>query len=470
MKNRRITLGSLFDGSGGFPLGGVLNGITPVWASEIEPFPIRVTHKRFPSMKHLGDVSKINGGEIEPVDVITFGSPCQNMSVAGKREGLNGSESGLFYQAIRIIKEMRESTNGEYPKFAVWENVPGALSSGNPKGDDFRCVLEEFCKIKDETVSVPRPKDGKWLHDGEIVGDGFSLAWRILDAQYWGLSYYDGETNALFKVGTPQRRKRIYLVADFADERAGEILFERKGVRGNPSESGETREGTADDAAGGAGGSCGVKCLNPWDSQSKRQYAIEGSYPTLDAGNSAGGQAHGVCYKCGSFMGGQGSDAGGIGYSERVSPTLKSVLSGGNTVPDVVCCFQQNQRDEVRNMGEQSGSLSANAGAHQSNYLCYDSRGNGDGVTASNITGDHENRVTDYTNIVISLEGNGTRESHRGDGYHEDDSMYTLNTVEQHSVCYSIDGYAQYADKNPILRASGGDNGGGSEAIVIQKL
>jgi DNA (cytosine-5)-methyltransferase 1 len=127
--NNALTLGSLFDGSGGFPLGGLLAGITPLWASEIEPFPISVTTKRLPFMKHYGDVSAINGADVEPVDIITFGSPCTDMSVAGKRAGLEGKQSVLFYQAIRIIKEMRKATNGEYPRWICWENVFGAFSS-----------------------------------------------------------------------------------------------------------------------------------------------------------------------------------------------------------------------------------------------------------------------------------------------------------------------------------------------------
>ncbi len=159
MKNN-LTLGSLFDGSGGFPLGGLISGITPLWASEVEPFPIRVTTKRLPQVKHLGDVSKINGGEIPPVDIITFGSPCQDMSIAGKREGLAGGRSSLFYEAVRIIKEMRCKTNGEYPRFVVWENVPGAFSSN--KGEDFREVLKSLCEVKSTGVTVPEPPKGKW--------------------------------------------------------------------------------------------------------------------------------------------------------------------------------------------------------------------------------------------------------------------------------------------------------------------
>lgn len=153
-----LTLGSLFDGSGGFPLSALLNGIYPIWASEIDPFAVRVTTKRLPFMKHYGDINNINGAYIEPVDIITFGSPCTDISIAGKRAGIRGKQSILFYQAIRIIKEMSESTYGEYPRYILWENVPGAFSSG--KGEDFRTVLEEICKIKNESFSIPRPE--KW--------------------------------------------------------------------------------------------------------------------------------------------------------------------------------------------------------------------------------------------------------------------------------------------------------------------
>ena len=206
-----MKLGSLFDGSGGFPLGAVLNGIEPVWASEIEPFPIRVTTRRFPNMKHYGNVAEIDGGKVEPVDIITFGSPCQDMSIAGKRAGLDGSRSNLFYEAVRIIKEMRKSTNGIYPSYAIWENVAGAFSSN--KGEDFRCVLEAMCRISDEEVYVPSAD--KWQQAGCILGGHYSVAWRTFDAQYWGV---------------PQRRKRIYLVADFAGECATEILFKPESV------------------------------------------------------------------------------------------------------------------------------------------------------------------------------------------------------------------------------------------------
>ena len=270
-----MKLGSLFDGSGGFPLAGAMNGMTPVWASEIEPYPLRVTANRFPCMKQLGDVTKIDGASIDPVDVITFGSPCQDLSVAGKQTGIHdGKRSSLFFEAVRIIREMRGITNGKYPRFAVWENVPGAFSSN--KGADFCAVLQALCEIADPDAAVPEPPKGKWSKAGCIVGDGYSIAWRVYDAQYWGV---------------PQRRKRIYLVADFGSERAGEILFERESMRGDSAQGGEAREGAAGDAAGGTG--------------------------------------------------------------------------------------------RIR---------------------VYDCRGNGDGCTVPNLTGDHENRVTDYTSVCV---GNG---------------------------------------------------------------
>lgn len=241
---RTYKLGSLFDGSGGFPLAGALCGVEPVWASEVEPYPIAVTRSRFPKMRHLGDISKINGAEIEPVDIITFGSPCQDLSVAGKQAGLkhtdNGDEettrSGLFMEAVRIIKEMRKATNGNYPRFALWENVPGAFSSN--RGEDFRIVLEELVKIVEPSAFMPPvPKNG-WNYADSYTGDGWSLAYRVLDAQYWGV---------------PQRRRRIYLVADFRGERAREVLFERNGLRGYFEEGRTPWQGAPTNAQGSTG-------------------------------------------------------------------------------------------------------------------------------------------------------------------------------------------------------------------------
>ena len=241
-ENGKLTLGSLFSGSGAFELGGLLAGIRPVWASEIEMFPIRVTTKRLPFVKHYGDVNSIRGDEIEPVDIITSGSPCTDLSIAGKRAGLDGRQSGLFYQAIRIIKEMRCATDGRYPRFIVWENVPGAFSSNN--GEDFRAVLEAVCSVKDRGIPVPRPPKGKWANAGCIMADGFSLAWRVVDACLWGV---------------PQRRKRIYLVADFTAGSAGKILFESEGVSGYSAQGFRAWQRAAGGAApciGAAGGIC----------------------------------------------------------------------------------------------------------------------------------------------------------------------------------------------------------------------
>ena len=237
-------LGSLFDGSGGFPLAGSLCGIEPVWASEVEPYPIAVTRSRFPSMKHLGDISKINGAEVEPVHIVTFGSPCQDLSVAGLRKGLrheaNGDEettrSGLFIEAIRIIKEMLEATNGVYPNVVLWENVPGAFSSNG--GNDFRVVLEELIKIVEpDAVMPPVPKAG-WAYADSYCGDGWSLAYRVFDAQYWGV---------------PQRRRRIHLVLHLRGQCAQKILFERKGVRGYFAEGSKQGERVETDSQNGAG-------------------------------------------------------------------------------------------------------------------------------------------------------------------------------------------------------------------------
>ena len=177
-------------------------------------------------MKHLGDITLIHGNEIEPADCIIGGSPCQDLSVAGKRAGLSGERSGLFMEQIRIVKEMRKRYGK--PRYMVWENVPGAFSSNN--GEDFRAVLEEITKIADETAVIPRPPKGKWSYAGCVMGDGWSVAWRTHDAQFWGV---------------PQRRRRIALVADFGGESAPEILFERESVSGDTESGRETREGTA---------------------------------------------------------------------------------------------------------------------------------------------------------------------------------------------------------------------------------
>ena len=312
-QRKTLTLGSLFDGSGGFPLAGILAGVEPVWASEIEPFAIRVTTKRLPKMRHYGDVSDISGADLEPVDIITFGSPCQDLSIAGKRSGLDGSRSGLFFEAVRIVKEMREKTHGEKPRFIVWENVPGAFSSN--KGEDFKAVLEEVIRIKEqEAPPLPPPEKGRWPYADCYLGDGWSVAYRVLDAKYWGV---------------PQRRARIFLVADFAGGRAPEVLFKSEGVSGYTPQGFRQGQGAAGDpeespgAAGGtdAGGQ-GRVILN--DQGGSRIDVSEDVVSTLRA------EAHhppvlldehpaaaGFCTE-------HSANARGIGYGEETSPTLRA--------------------------------------------------------------------------------------------------------------------------------------------------
>lgn len=206
-----LTLGSLFDGIGVFPLAASKHGITPLWASEIEKAPISITKRHFPKMQHLGDITKLDGGKIPAVHVISFGSPCQNLSTAGWREGLAGTKSGLFFEAIRIIREMRDKTDGKFPAIAIWENVLGALFSSDKM--DFRTVLESFA-----ACDIPMPGFGRWADAGMVRGGESDVAWRVLDAQYWG------------SPPLAQRRRRIFLVADFTGRRAAEILFKPRGL------------------------------------------------------------------------------------------------------------------------------------------------------------------------------------------------------------------------------------------------
>lgn len=376
--NEEMKLGSLFDGSGGFPLAGALCGITPVWASEVEPYPIAVTRSRFPAMRHLGDVSKVSGADIEPVDIITFGSPCQDLSVAGKRAGLkhtdNGDEettrSGLFMEAVRIIKEMREKSGGIYPAFAVWENVPGAFSSN--KGEDFKTVLEELIRITEpEAPPLPAPGKNGWPYADCIVGDGWSVAWRTFDAQYWGV---------------PQRRRRIYLVADFRGERAGKILFEREGLRGYFAE-GRTPWKAASAHAGGSPAAADREGELILNDQGGQQMSVDfGVCPTLRA------EAHGnlPCVISTAYS-----------FDSLASNSMKSKNPhSGCRAVEIAKTLDTTYPDPSKNQG---GIAIV--------QVCYDARGNGDGKTAPTITGDHNNRVTDYTALsvkpVYCLQGNG---------------------------------------------------------------
>lgn len=427
MKNE-LTLGSLFDGSGGFPLGGMLVGITPLWASEIEPFAVRVTTKRLPQMKHDGDVSALNGAELPPVDIITFGSPCQDMSIAGKRSGLDGSRSSLFYEAVRIIKEMRCATNGKYPRFCVWENVPGAFSSN--KGEDFRCVLESLCRVRDETVSVPRHE--KWSATGNIVADGFSIAWRVLNAQYWGV---------------PQRRKRIFLVADFDSECAGKILFESEGLSGYSAEGFKAWQRAAAAAESGSG-TAGAVCLNDQGGQS-----IEISHD-ITATLRAETHGHPPCVMDSAVYENHSQDTRYTGPLE-VAPTVSSTYGmGGNNQPFVVedtRCF------DVRFTSD---------GTKNTRQNCYETDTSRTIDTGGNSPDSNQGGVA-VVAVQGSMIGRADKNGPQGSGVNEDIS-FTLNTTDRHAVAFSQDSYTKYSenDKCGALRACGGMYGGGSETLV----
>ena len=463
MENKNLTLGSLFDGSGGFPLGGLISGITPLWASEIEPFPIRVTTKRLPQMKHYGDVSAQNGADLPPVDIITFGSPCQDMSVAGKRSGLDGERSALFYQAVRIVKEMRCKTNGKYPRFVVWENVQGAFSSN--KGEDFRAVLSSLCKIKREDYAVPELPNGKWDNAGCIMGEDFSLAWRLFDAQYWGV---------------PQRRKRIYLVADFDGGSAGKILFESEGVSGYTPQGIRSWQG----AAGGAEESVGASslCLN--DQGGQRMDVTENFTATLRAASNhpplvfenhsqdtryKGPLSVAQTVSSTYGMGGNnqpfvletpktlkirsGCEGGGKGalIQENKSATLSCNNDQTVFVPKCygICSKDSNSmKSDNPHSGFYEAEISRCLDANGGNPSC-----NQGGMAVVAVQG--------------SMIGRAEKNGPQGSGIGEDVS-FTLNTADRHAVAFSQEAYDKYVENNTgsSLRASGGMYGGGSETLV----
>lgn len=349
-----ITLGSLFDGIGGFPLAAQRVGITPVWASEIEPFPLRVTALRFPEMAQLGDITRLKGADVPPVDIVTGGSPCQDLSCAGKRAGITGERSGLFLEQVRLIREMREvdqhrERTAEFvrPRFMVWENVPGTFSSSD--GEDFRIVLEETVRIAAPACAVPRPPGGKWYPAGAVMGDGSSLAWRTLDAQYWGV---------------PQRRARIFLVADFGGTSAPQILFEPAGLPGHPPTGGETGQAPAAQVGVGAEGTGGTRAA----------FHINQRDEVIDTGNITGAlmavQNMQMQTFVAAFAAGAGESAGGVGYSERISPTLKA-SSSGNMAPSVLCLSDQG--GQVMGCSEDvSATLRSQEHGHQPAVLLFD--------------------------------------------------------------------------------------------------
>ncbi len=418
MKNN-LTLGSLFDGSAGFPLGGLISGITPKWASEIEPFPIRVTTKRLPMMKHFGDISKLNGAELEPVDIITFGSPCQDMSVAGKRAGLEGSRSNLFYEAVRIVKEMREKTNGKYPRYIVWENVPGAFSSN--KGEDFRCVLKEICKVKDESVSVP--KSSKWETAGRILGDSYSVAWRQFDAQFWGV---------------PQRRKRIYLVADFDGWSAGKVLFESEGLSGYTPQGFRTWEESAGHSSEGINETGHVGLMFENHSQDTRYTGpLDVSQTVLSTFGTGGNNQPFVVETPKTLKIRSGCEGGGKGA--LIQDNLSATLGCNNDQT----LFQPTAFGICSKDSNSMKSNNPNSGFYEADTSrCLDANGGNPSCNQGGMA-------------VVSIEGNGSRPSHHGDGYHEGNAMYTLNATEQHAVAF--------ADVHATLSANDGPKGPSSQ-------
>ena len=427
MTKTDLTLGSLFDGSGGFPLGGMICGIKPIWASEIEPFPIRVTTKRIPQMKHYGDISNLSGAKLPPVDIITFGSPCQDMSIAGKRAGLGGSRSNLFYEALRVINEMRSETNGRYPRFIVWENVPGAFSSN--KGEDFKAVLEGICRLKDKRFSVPRP--AKWSKAGEILADSFSLAWRTLDAQYWGV---------------PQRRKRIYLVADLDGRSAGKILFKSESLSGYTEPCRRPWQTAARTFAAGVGKTS--VCLN--DQGGERMDVTNDVTTTLRA------EAHHppCVLETAGFCTEHSAKAGGIGFDEEKAPTLRA-----GTIPAAV--YENHSQDtrytELKDTAPTVSSTYGTGGNNQpfvveKDTRCFDVRFTSEGTrnarhncyetdtsrtidTGGNPPDSNQGGVA-VVSVQGSMIGRAEKNGPMGSGINEEVS-FTLNSVDKHAVAYS---------------------------------
>ncbi|MBO5968983.1 MAG: DNA cytosine methyltransferase [Clostridia bacterium] len=393
-----ITIGSLFDGSGGFPLAGAMCGFRSVWASEVEPYPIAVTKSRLPSMQHLGDISNVNGANVEPVDIITFGSPCQGLSVAGLQKGLNDERSALFIEAVRIIKEMREATNGNYPKFAVWENVPGAFSSN--AGKDFRSVLEELIKIVEPKAVMPDvPKKG-WAYADSYCGNGWSLAYRVFDAQH---------------IRTAQRRRRIYLVLDLGGQRARQILFERESLRGYSSESRTAWQGVTTD--------------------------VEGSIGADDR--------EGTCY---------GFDVYNQALTGNKAKTIRASRSDAEHIPCAVYAVENHPHDSRVKIDEsgKSQTLAKRMGTGGGNVpmviepFCKSHRA----ATADDATTWKHAEVANTLNtfdtgearanelVVYCLQGNGIDRADaagcNGKGWKEDIS-YTLNTIDRPAVVYAVD-------------------------------
>ncbi|MCM1234410.1 MAG: DNA cytosine methyltransferase [Ruminococcus flavefaciens] len=402
-QNKQLTLGSLFSGSGGFELAGMLCGIRPLWASEIEPFAVRVTTKRLPDIRHYGDVSALDGAELPPVDIITFGSPCQDMSIAGKRAGLDGSRSNLFYEAVRIVKEMRCATNGKYPRFIVWENVPGAFSSN--KGDDFKTVLEAVCSVKGGEADIARP--AKWPNAGEILADDYSVAWRVFDAQYWGV---------------PQRRKRIYLVTDFDGGCAGKILFESEGVSGYSAAGFRSWQR----AAGGAetcSGTAGTVCLN--DQGGQRMDITDDTVNTLRA------EAHHppCVLESAGFCTEHSAQSRSIGYEKEKSPTLRA-----GTVPAVF----ENHSQDTRYTGPldvaQTVSATYGMGGNNQPFVVEDTKSYDVRFTSEGTRNARANVYETDTSRTIDTGGNAPDSNQGGVAVVELPKAYGVCSKHSHSM------------------------------------
>ena len=352
-------------------------------------------------MIHLGDITKIHGDQIEPVDCITFGSPCQDLSIAGRRAGLAGERSGLFVEAVRIIKEMRKATNGMHPTFAIWENVPGTFSSNS--GEDFRTVLDELARVEQPDTVIPRPpRGGRWSKAGAIAGAGWSLAWRQLDAQHWGV---------------PQRRKRIALVADFGGQRASEILFERTGVSGHPDEGIQTWKSVAGLAKNCAAGNDRVVA----EGGRNAAYTLKIRSGCAGGGKGALVQTEktgtlstlqdqtlfqpAVAYKV-QVLNDQGGGKMDVSYD--VVGTLRANAKGHDPIVIDALPFDTTQLTSPQNgsnphWGDPCHPLAASAHTPSAVVKVFDARGNGDGQIVPTITGDHESRITDYTAIAVDL-------------------------------------------------------------------
>ncbi len=469
-----LTLGSLFDGIGGFCYAATLTGrIKPIWAAEIEQSCIDITRYRFPDVMHVGSVTELKGDEIQPVDIITFGSPCQGLSIAGQRKGLKDDRSGLFMEAIRIIDEMRLATNGKYPTFIIWENVPGAFSSAN--GADFRAVLEKVTK-----TNIPMPASGRWATAGMVRGGEVDTAWRVLDAQFWGV---------------PQRRKRIYLIGDFGGQRAGEILFKPESLLGySPKSKGERSEiaGQPTDslrAESSRGGE--VLGLDFAHADSVVRTFTDKSPTLLQNMGSAGGQIPCIMHKekSSTYSIDQGGGKSQCSIAKEVAPTLTCTHGGEPVIyreEKTAAGFTYNQGGEGKGLGFKEGQaptiMTGGRGAvfiekksviPLRDEVTRNKASNGLGV--GEVGGPCPTLTTADVHSVFY-------EAYQHHGYRESDTSGTLtagqnNTIRGDTPLVVTDkrafeenqhgGYRE-TEINGTLRAAGGSYGGGSETIVAE--